>query len=178
MGNEENRNPNNFYISINLIGKEMQNLIITLKTKRPLNSYMSQNQYRLTIFDYWDYFYYPNLIIKDQIKQVFEKFNKMKGRLDLNFRECLIVRVKNINSPEIKSILKEINNINREHYMPMVLFLLDEYNADNLDYSLKKIIPDNNLYPKVDKRMIYTEDFNSVKKFADLYAKKKLQKIN
>ena len=173
MGNEENRNPNNFYISINLIGKEMQNLIITLKTKRPLNSYMSQNQYRLTIFDYWDYFYYPNLIIKEQIKQVFEKFNKMKGRLDLNFRECLIVRVKNINSPEIKSILKEINNINREHYMPMVLFLLDEYNADNFDYSLKKIIPDNNLYPKVDKRMIYTEDFNSVKKFADLYAKKK-----
>ena len=173
MGNEENRNPNNFYISINLIGKEMQNLIITLKTKRPLNSYMSQNQYRLTIFDYWDYFYYPNLIIKEQIKQVFEKFNKMKGRLDLNFRECLIVRVKNINSPEIKSILKEINNINREHYMPMVLFLLDEYNEDNFDYSLKKIIPDNNLYPKVDKRMIYTEDFNSVKKFADLYANKK-----
>ena len=173
MGNEENRNPNNFYISINLIGKEMQNLIITLKTKRPLNSYMSQNQYRLTIFDYWDYFYHPNLIIKEQIKQVFEKLNKMKGRLDLNFRECLIVRVKNINSPEIKSILKEINDINREHYMPMVLFLLDEYNEDNFDYSLKKIIPDNNLYPKVDKRMIYTEDFNSVKKFADLYAKKK-----
>ena len=173
MGNEENRNPNNFYISINLIGKEMQNLIIALKTKRPLNTYMSQNQYRLTIFDYWDYFYYPNLIIKEQIKQVFEKFNKMKGRLDLNFRECLIVRVKNINSPEIKSILKEINNINREHYMPMVLFLLDEYNADNFDYSLKKIIPDNNLYPKVDKRMIYTEDFNSVKKYANLYAKKK-----
>ena len=57
--------------------------------------------------------------------------------------------------------------------MPMALFLLDEYNEDNFDYSLKKIIPDNNLYPKVDKRMIYTEDFNSVKKFADLYAKKK-----
>ena len=57
--------------------------------------------------------------------------------------------------------------------MPMVLFLLDEYNEDNFNYSLKKIIPDNNLYPKVDKRMIYTEDFNSVKKFADLYAKKK-----
>ena len=55
----------------------------------------------------------------------------------------------------------------------MALFLLDEYNEDNFDYSLKKIIPDNNLYPKVDKRMIYTEDFNSVKKFADLYAKKK-----
>ena len=133
MGNEENRNPNNFYICINLIGKEMQNLIVTLKTKRPLNSYMTQNQYRISIFDYWDYFYYPNLSVKNQINQVFEKFNKMKGRLDLNFRECLIARVKNINSPEIKEILEKMNNINREHYMPMVLFLLDEYDADNFD---------------------------------------------
>ena len=139
MGNEENRNPNNFYICINLIGKEMQNLIVTLKTKRPLNSYMTQNQYRISIFDYWDYFYYPNLSVKNQINQVFEKFNKMKGRLDLNFRECLIARVKNINSPEIKEILEKMNNINREHYMPMVLFLLDEYDADNFDYSKKKM---------------------------------------
>ena len=174
MGNEENRNPNNFYICINLIGKEMQNLIVTLKTKRPLNSFMTQNQYRISIFDYWDYFYYPNLSVKNQINQVFEKFNKMKGRLDLNFRECLIARVKNINSPEIKEILEKMNNINREHYMPMVLFLLDEYDADNFDYSKKKVVPNSNLYPKVDKRMIFTEDFKCIKKYADLYARKKI----
>ena len=174
MGNEENRNPNNFYICINLIGKEMQNLIVTLKTKRPLNSFMTQNQYRISIFDYWDYFYYPNLSVKNQINQVFEKFNKMKGRLDLNFRECLIARVKNINSPEIKEILEKMNNINREHYMPMVLFLLDEYDADNFDYSKKKVVPNSNLFPKVDKRMIFTEDFKCIKKYADLYARKKI----
>ena len=174
MGNEENRNPNNFYICINLIGKEMQNLIVTLKTKRPLNSFMTQNQYRISIFDYWDYFYYPNLSVKNQINQVFEKFNKMKGRLDLNFRECLIARVKNINSPEIKEILEKMNNINREHYMPMVLFLLDEYDEDNFDYSKKKVVPNSNLYPKVDKRMIFTEDFKCIKKYADLYARNKI----
>ena len=167
MGNEENRNPNNFYICINMIGKEMQNIIICLNTKRPLNSVMNQNQYRQTIFDYWDYFYYPNLQIKDQIKNVFDKFNKMKGRLDLNFRECLIIRVKNKNSPEIKLILEEINNINREHYMPMVLFLLDEYDEDNFDYYAKKIIPNNDKFPKVDKRMIFTESFNVIKKYAN-----------
>ena len=184
MGNEEERNPDNFYICINMIGKEMQNLIITLKTKRPLNAYMTQSQYRLTIFDFWDYFYYPNLQIKEQINKVFEKFNKMKGRLDLNFRECLIVRVKNINSPEIKDILEKINNINREHYMPMVLFLLDEYDEECLDYSLKKIVPDNKLYPKVDKRMIFTEDFNVISNYANLLINRKtldkkiLQKID
>ena len=57
--------------------------------------------------------------------------------------------------------------------MPINLFLLDEYNEDNFDYSLKKIITDNILYPKVDKKMMYTKDFNSIKKYADLYAKKK-----
>ena len=98
----------------------------------------------------------------------------MKGRLDLNFRECLIARVKNINSPEIKEILEKMNNINREHYMPMVLFLLDEYDSDNFDYSKKKVVPNSNLYPKVDKRMIFTEDFKCIKKYADLYARKKI----
>jgi GTP-binding protein EngB required for normal cell division len=136
---------------------------------------MTQSQYRLTIFDYWDYFYYPNLQIKEQINQVFEKFNKMKGRLDLNFRECLVVRVKNIYSPEIKVILEKINNINREHYMPMVLFLLDEYDEENLDYSKKKVVPDNKLYPKVDKRMIFTEDFNAIKDYTNLLINKKNQ---
>ena len=173
MGNEEERNPANFYICINLIGKEMQNIIIALNTKRPLNSYMAQNQYRLTIFDYWDYFYYPNLQIKDQINQIFDKFNKMKGRLDLNFRECLIIRAKNKNSPEIKEILEKINNINREHYMPMVLFLLDEYDENDFDYSSKKIVPNSDLYPKVDKRMIFTESFNIIKQYANFWANKK-----
>ena len=173
MGNEEARNPDNFYICINMIGKEMQNLILALKTKRPLNSYMTQNQYRLSIFDFWDYFYYPNLNEKEQIKKVFDKFNQMKGRLDLNFRECLIMRAKDKNSPEIKEILEKINNINREHYMPMVLFLLDEYDENNFDYSLKKIIPDNNLYPKVDKRMIYTDSFKVIKDYANFCINKK-----
>ena len=153
----------------------MHSLTFTLRTKRPLNCYMTQSQYRLTIFDYWDYFYYPNLQIKEQINQVFEKFNKMKGRLDLNFRECLVVRVKNIYSPEIKVILEKINNINREHYMPMVLFLLDEYDEENLDYSKKKVVPDNKLYPKVDKRMIFTEDFNAIKDYTNLLINKKNQ---
>ena len=173
MGNEEDRNPNNFYICINMIGKEMQNIIISLNTKRPLNSFMTQNQYRLTIFDYWDYFYYPNLQIKEQTKQIFEKFNKMKGRLDLNFRECLIIRVKNKDDPEINEILEKLNNINREHYMPMVLFLLDEYDEDTFDFSKKKIIPDSEKYPKVDKRMIYTEGFSAIDKYAKSIANKK-----
>ena len=163
MGNEEERNPNNYYISINMIGKEMENILYALNTKRPLNRLMTQDQFRYTIFDYWDYFYYSNKTINEQIKFIFDKFYKKKGALDLNFRECLIVRAKNKLSPEIKIILEKINEINRIHYMPMVLFLLDEYDENNFDYFDKKIVPDNKLYPKIDPRMIYTQGFSDIK---------------
>jgi GTP-binding protein EngB required for normal cell division len=163
MGNEEERNPNNYYISINMIGKEMENILYALNTKRPLNRLMTQDQFRYTIFDYWDYFYYSNKTINEQIKFIFDKFYKKKGALDLNFRECLIVRAKDKLSPEIKIILEKINEINRIHYMPMVLFLLDEYDENNFDYFDKKIVPDNKLYPKIDPRMIYTQGFSDIK---------------
>ena len=163
MGNEEERNPNNYYISINMIGKEMENILYALNTKRPLNRLMTQDQFRYTIFDYWDYFYYSNKTINEQIKFIFDKFYKKKGALDLNFRECLIVRAKDKLSPEIKIILEKINEINRIHYMPMVLFLLDEYDENNFDYFDKKIVPDNKLYPKIDPRMIYTRGFSDIK---------------
>ena len=172
MGNEEAKNPDNFYMCINMIGKEMQNIVLSLNTRRPLNTH-KQNQYYKNLYDYWDYFYYPNLSIKDQIDHVFKKFNKMKGALDLNFRECLIVRLENINSPELKEILEKINNINREHYMPMVLFLFDEYDETALDYTSKKVVPDEKLYPKIDKRMIFTEGFKEIKSFNVLRIEKK-----
>ena len=172
MGNEEAKNPDNFYMCINMIGKEMQNIVLSLNTRRPLNTHRQNDNYK-NLYDYWDYFYYPNLSIKEQIDHVFKKFNKMKGALDLNFRECLIVRLENINSPELKEILEKINNINREHYMPMVLFLLDEYDETALDYTSKKVVPDEKLYPKIDKRMIFTEGFKEIKSFNVLRIEKK-----
>ena len=172
MGNEEAKNPDNFYMCINMIGKEMQNIVLSLNTRRPLNTHRQNNNYK-NLYDYWDYFYYPNLSIKDQIDHVFKKFNKMKGALDLNFRESLIVRLENINSPELKDILEKINNINREHYMPMVLFLFDEYDETALDYTSKKVVPDEKLYPKIDKRMIFTEGFKEIKSFNVLRIEKK-----
>ena len=51
MGNEEERNPNNYYMSVNMIGKDMQCILYALGAKRPLNMPMTQNQFRYTIFD-------------------------------------------------------------------------------------------------------------------------------
>ena len=167
MGIEDERQPNNFYICINMIGKEMQTILYTLNTKRPLNSKMIQAQFRYSIFDYWDYYYFPNKTIDEQINIIFNKFYQQKGALSLNFRECLLVRAKNKNAPEIKTILEKINDINRVHYMPMVLFLLDEYDKDCFDYSEKKIVPDSKLYPKIDPRMIFTQGFQDIQDYSN-----------
>ena len=167
MGIEDERQPNNFYICINMIGKEMQTILYALNTKRPLNSKMIQAQFRYSIFDYWDYYYFPNKTIDEQINIIFNKFYQQKGALSLNFRECLLVRAKNKNAPEIKTILEKINDINRIHYMPMVLFLLDEYDKDCFDYSEKKIVPDSKLYPKIDPRMIFTQGFRDIQDYSN-----------
>ena len=167
MGIEDERQPNNFYICINMIGKEMQTILYALNTKRPLNSKMIQAQFRYSIFDYWDYYYFPNKTIDEQINIIFNKFYQQKGALSLNFRECLLVRAKNKNAPEIKIILEKINDINRVHYMPMVLFLLDEYDKDCFDYSEKKIVPDSKLYPKIDPRMIFTQGFRDIQDYSN-----------
>ena len=167
MGIEDERQPNNFYICINMIGKEMQTILYALNTKRSLNSKMIQAQFRYSIFDYWDYYYFPNKTIDEQINIIFNKFYQQKGALSLNFRECLLVRAKNKNAPEIKTILEKINDINRVHYMPMVLFLLDEYDKDCFDYSEKKIVPDSKLYPKIDPRMIFTQGFQDIQDYSN-----------
>ena len=167
MGNEEERIPNNYYISINLIGNEMQTILYALNTRRPLNVKMSQAQFRYSIFDFWDYYYYSDKNINEQIDLIFNKFNMKKGALDLNFRECLIVRAQNKNAPEIKIILEKLNDINRMHYMPMVLFLLDEYDENNFDYFEKNIVPDIKLYPKIDPRMVFTQSFKDIQNYAN-----------
>ena len=164
MGNEELQKPDNFYICINMIGNDMESILSCLNTSCPLN-YATRSiiqNFRISIFDFFDYYYYSQLNFDEQTKKIFDKFKRMKGALDLNFRECLIVRAKNKNSPEISKILENINNLNRVHYMPLVLFLLDEYNENSLENSSKKVIPDPKKYSKVDSRMIYTESFTEI----------------
>ena len=165
MGNIELQNPDNYYICINMIGNDMECVLSILNTRNIFNRPTRQiiGNFRMTIFDYFDYVYYKTLNFQEQTTKIFNKFKEMKGALDLNFRECLVVRVKNKNSPEISEIFENINNLNRSHYMPLVLFLLDEYDNDNtLNNSLTKIIPDPKKYSKIDSRMIYTESFSEI----------------
>ena len=71
MGVEEERDPNHYYICINMIGKDMQKILYTLNTKRPLNGRLIQAQFRYSIFDFWDFNYELNVSIENQIVNIF-----------------------------------------------------------------------------------------------------------
>ena len=170
-GNDLNNNENNYYMSVNLIGKSMKNLLISISG---LNyaSKASQRQTKISIFDYWDYSYQPELNFISQVNEITEKFSKMKGELLLNFSECLIVHITDLNCPKIDYILEKVNKINRTQYIPMILFLSDDYNEEDINLKMKVYKEIITRYNNLDKRMIFFEKFED-----DIHNEEKMKKI-
>ena len=177
MGNENDpkkNNENNYYMSVNFIGKSMKDLLIAT-SGLSYSSKASGRSTKISIFDYWDYSYLPELNFISQVKEITEKFNKMKGELTLNFSECLIVHITDLNSPKIDFIIEKVDKINRVQYIPMILFLSDIYdekdkNFKNLKRKVYKNIVDR--YNNVDTRMIFFEKFEK-----EAHDEEKMKKI-
>ena len=177
MGNENDpkkNNENNYYMSVNFIGKSMKDLLIAT-SGLSYSSKASGRSTKISIFDYWDYSYLPELNFISQVKEITEKFNKMKGELTLNFSECLIVHITDLNSPKIDFIIEKVDKINRVQYIPMILFLSDIYdekdkNFKNLKRKVYKNIVDR--YNNVDTRMIFFEKFEK-----EVHDEEKMKKI-
>ena len=176
MGNENDskNNENNYYMSVNFIGKNMKDLL-TACSGLNYSSKASGRSTKLSIFDYWDYSYLPELNFISQVKEITEKFNKMKGELILNFSECLIVHIPDLNSPSIDYILERVNKINRVQYIPMILFLSDNFDDKDKNFlNLKKKVYKRIIekYNNLDKRMIFFEKFED-----DVHNEVKMKKI-
>ena len=176
MGNENDskNNENNYYMSVNFIGKSMKDLLIAC-SGLSYSSKASGRSTKLSIFDYWDYSYLPELNFISQVKEITDKFNKMKGELILNFSECLIVHIPGLNSPTIDYILERVNKINRVQYIPMILFLSDVFDDKDKNFiNLKKKVYKGIIerYNNLDKRMIFFEKFED-----DVQNEEKMKKI-
>ncbi len=166
MGNE-NINPNRYYMCLNLIGESMDQFLYCI-SKDPCESYAIQRKKKLSLYDYWDYLYNPVLDFFGQIAITMNRFKEQKYSLDLDFKECLIVRVNNIESIEIQYVLEKVNNLNREHYVPLMLFLCNSFELEDLC----KFKFDDEKYSKIDKRMIFFEKYE-----ADIMDEEKMRKI-
>ena len=166
MGNE-NINPNNYYMCLNLIGDTMDQFLYCI-SNNSFESYAKEREKKNSIYDFWDYLYNPTLDFYGQLAVTMNRLKIQKYSLTLNYRECLIVRVNNIESIEIQYVLEKVNSLNREHYIPLILFLCDSFEPEDLD----KFKFDENKYSKVDKRMIYFEKFE-----ADIMNEQKMKRI-
>ena len=167
MGNENEIPPQTFDMCVNLIGDSLDQFLYCI-SNYSYESYSNQRPKKNSIYDYWDYLYNPSYDFYGQLAIVSNRLKMKKDSLALNFKECVVVRVSDINSIQIQYVLEKMNSLNREHYIPLMLFLCDNYEIDDI----KKFKFDEKKYNKIDKRIIFFEKFE-----ADINNDDKMHKI-
>ena len=163
MGNSSNEQ--SYYLNINIIGESMYLFYLYLTRNIHITTKTSDKKEKKTLIDFWDIHYKLNKSFKEQIKQPFEQYIKLKKENNTNIKEVLIVHVPSKNSELIDSIFSKMENeLVKQHYMPMVLFLYDEENLGETKNG-EKIVPDPNKYPNINKNTIYTEYYINDKEY-------------
>ena len=167
-----NIDPSNYALKVNMIG---ENLFL-------LNLYLTSNIYtqresinkieKKSIFDFWDFNYNFNIPIDQQIEYVFNIYKENKNNVEINSKEVLIIHVTNKKSELVDIIFSKMEELKRPHYMPLVLFLSDQFDGKLED----KIIPDKNLYPNIIPDTIYTASFIDNKEYLFKSESKELTK--
>ena len=155
MGNE-NIDSKKYYMCLNIIGDFMDHFLLCISNNSS-ESYANQRTKKTSIYDYWDYVYKPIYDFYGQLAITMDNLKKKKDSLSLDFKECLIVRVSSIESIEIQHVLEKVNNLNREYYIPLILFLCDSFEIEDL----KKINFDEKKFSKIDKRMVFFDKYEA-----------------
>ena len=148
--NEKSKKDEEFRISLRLIGEKMGNFLKVLSGSNKSN-FAKDKKDKKELEDFWDYHYEENLDFETQLDNVYKMINEMKNNKILKgeFKECLIIRIKNIKSPEVEKIFEKQNKVGKKDFMPLILFLFDE--LDELNNEL--MIPSE--YKKIEPRKIF-----------------------
>ena len=167
MGNENENITQTFDMCVNLIGDSLDQFLYCI-SNTSYESYANQRPDKKSIYDYWDYLYNPGFDFFGQLAITLNRLKLKKDSLTLDFKECVVVRVSDISAIEIQYVLEKMNSLNREHYIPLMLFLCDSFQIEDL----KKFNFDQKKFSKIDKRIIFFEKFE-----ADINNPEKMRKI-
>ena len=167
MGNEDEPIKQTFDMCVNLIGDSLDQFLYCI-SNNTYESYASQRPEKKSLYDYWDYLYNPGYDFFGQLAITLNRLKLKKDSLTLDFKECVVIRVSDISAIEIQYVLEKMNSLNREHYIPLMLFLCNSFELEDL----KKFNFDQKKYSKIDKRIIFFEKYE-----ADINNPEKMRKI-
>ena len=167
MGNEDEPIKQTFDMCVNLIGDSLDHFLYCV-SNNTYESYANQRPEKKSLYDYWDYLYNPGYDFFGQLAITLNRLKLKKDSLTLDFKECVVVRVSDISAIEIQYVLEKMNSLNREHYIPLMLFLCNSFELEDL----KKFNFDQKKYSKIDKRIIFFEKYE-----ADINNPEKMRKI-
>ena len=123
-------------------------------------SNLNNSDYLKNIKLYWDIEPLNSDNNLNQINNYFEKIEKLKKNKDFkanNLKECLILKVKNLLSDEVKIVIEKMDSLEETYLMPLVLLLTTEETE-------KKISIDDEELSKIDPRLIFIQEFSENEK--------------
>ena len=107
------------YMHLKLIGTNMEKFY----------SNLNNSDYLKNIKLYWDIDPLNSDNNLNQINNYFEKIEQLKKNKDFkanNLKECLILKVKNLLSDEVKIVIEKMDSLEETYLMPLVLLLTTE----------------------------------------------------
>ena len=138
-----------FYMHVKLIGTDLEKF----------NNNLKNSEYLKKIKDFWKIDPIDNKSNLEQINQYFDEINQLIEMDDeniINIRECLIVKVANLLSEEVNTIIEQMDNLYDTYKMPLVLFLTTEKSESNLNIDSKN-------FTKIDPRLIFIKEYTEDK---------------
>ena len=144
-----NINKDEFYMHVKLIGTDLEKF----------NNNLKNSEYLKKIKDFWKIDPIDDKTDLEQINQYFEEINQLIEIGDeniRNMRECLIVKVANLLSEEVNTIIEQMDNLYDTYKMPLVLFLTTEKSESNLNI-------DSENFTQIDPRLIFIKEYTEDK---------------
>ena len=118
-GSAEKPNPG---LNISFIGESLY--LFQLYISRNIYTKSKEKSQKNNIFDFCNFYYDFTLPIDDQVKNIFDIYQKNKEERKINPKEVLIVQVNKFNTL-MRKIYEEMEKLEESKYMPLVLFLVD-----------------------------------------------------